>query len=66
MEELGLRVNMGKTNVMRCRVGAGSVIKSGKDPCGVCNEGVGSNSIKCTSCKAWIHKRCSDISGNCK
>ena len=23
MEEMGLRVNMGKTKVMRCRVGAG-------------------------------------------
>ena len=44
-------------------VSAGSVIKSGKDPCGVCNKGVGSISIKCISCKAWIHKRCSDISG---
>ena len=63
MEEMGLRVNIGKTKVMRCCVGAGSVIKSGKDPCGVCNKGVGSNSIKCTSCKAWIHKRCSGISG---
>ena len=28
---------------MRYRVGAGSVIKSGMDPCGVCNKGVGSN-----------------------
>ena len=32
MEEMGLRVNMGKTKVMRCRVGAGLVIKSGKNP----------------------------------
>ena len=48
---------------MRCRVGAGSVIKSGKDSCVACNKGVGSNSIKCTSCKAWIYKRCSGISG---
>ena len=39
------------------------MIKSGKDPCGVCNKGVGSNSIKFTSCKAWIHKRCRGISG---
>ena len=58
MEEKGLRVNMGKTKVMRCSVGAGQVIKSGKDPCGVCNKGEGSNSIKCISCNAWIHKRC--------
>ena len=63
MEEKGLRVNMGKTKVMRCSVGAGPVIKSGKDPCGVCSKGVGSNSIKCTSCNAWVHKRCSGVSG---
>ena len=60
MEEKGLRVNMGKTKVMRCSVGAGPVIKSGKDPCGVCSKGVGSNSIKCD---AWVHKRCSGVSG---
>ena len=48
---------------MRCRVGAGEVAKSGKCPCGICGKGVGSNSIKCTSCEAWIHKRCSGISG---
>ena len=28
MEEKGPRVNMGKTKVMRCRVGAGEVVKS--------------------------------------
>ena len=64
MEDRGLRVNMGKTKVMRCRVDAGQVQKSGKYPCGVCGKGVGSNSIKCTACNAWIHKRCSGVSGN--
>jgi len=63
MEEKGLRVNMGKTKVMRCRDGAGQVIKSGKYSCGICMKGVGSNSIKCTSCNTWIHKRCSGITG---
>ena len=24
---------------------------------------VGSNSIKCTSCSSWVHKRCSGVSG---
>ena len=52
MEEKGLRVNMGKTKVMRCRVGTGEVVKSGKFPCGVCRKGVGANSIKCTSCNS--------------
>ena len=45
MEEKGPRVNMGKTKVIRCRVGAGEVVKSGKFPCGVCRKGVGANSI---------------------
>ena len=39
MEDKGLRVNMGKTKVMRCRVGTGKVVKSGKYPCGVCGRG---------------------------
>ena len=64
MEDKGLRVNMGKTKVMRCRVGTGKVVKSGKYPCGVCGRGVGRNSIQCTSCKVWIHKRCSGIKGS--
>ena len=63
LEEKGLRVNMGKTKVMRCRDGAGQVKQSGKHPCGICKKGVGSNSIQCTSCNSWIHKRCSGISG---
>jgi hypothetical protein len=65
-EEKGLRVNVGKTKVMRCQDGAGQVGKSGKFPCGVCSKGVGSNSVECTSCHAWIHKRCSGISGKLK
>ena len=35
MEEIELRVNMGTTKVMRCRVGASLVIKSEKDLCGL-------------------------------
>jgi len=41
--------------VMRCRVGTGEVVKSGKFPCVVSRKGVGANSIKCTSCNSWIH-----------
>jgi len=66
MEEKGLRVNMGKTKVMRCRDGAGKVVKSGKYPCWVCSKWVGTNSIECTSYHAWIHKKCSDITGKQK
>ena len=37
--------------------------KSGKDPCGVCQKGVGSNAIFCGGCLCWIHKKCSGIKG---
>ena len=30
------------------------------DPCGVCGEWIGCNSIQCTKCQKWVH-RCSDV-----
>ena len=33
-------------------------------PCGVCSKGVGSNSLQCTSCQKWVHKKCSEIKGS--
>jgi len=54
---------MGKTKVMKCRDSKGQVENSGKWPCKICRKGVGANSIKCTSCNAWIHQRCSGLSG---
>ena len=56
-------MNIGKTKVMRCQVGIGLAKESGKYPCGMCRQGVGDNSIKCTACHRWVQKRCSDISG---
>src|SRR5208282_2199201 len=57
----GLKVNMGKTKVMNCMVVQGQAENSGKFSCGICNKGVGRNSIYCTKCKKWIHKKCSMI-----
>src|SRR3954464_8790390 len=34
--------------------------------CGVCRSGVGDNAILCTSCKKWIHKKCSRVVGRLK
>ena len=34
---------------------------SGKYPCAVCRKGVGKNSIFCSGCLFWVHKKCSDI-----
>ena len=33
-------------------------------PCGVCSKGVGSNSLQCTRCQKWVHKKCSGIKGS--
>ena len=62
LERKGLRVNVGKTKVMKCGVGLKKTVDSGKYPCGVCGKGVKSNSIQCTVCIKWVHKRCSGIS----
>ena len=32
-------------------------------PCGVCENGVGRNSIFCNFCNHWVHKSCSGIPG---
>ena len=37
----------------------GSVLKV--DPCGVCGERVGCNSIQCTECQRCVHLWCSDV-----
>jgi hypothetical protein len=63
MEGMGLRVNVGKTKVMRCGVRVGQAENSGKWPCGICKKGVAANSIQCTACRAWIHSRCSGVTG---
>ena len=56
-------VNMGKTKIMASGMNLDLLKKSGKDPCGVCQTGVGSNSIFCGGCLCWIHKKCSGIKG---
>jgi len=62
MEEKGLRVNVTKTKVMRCRKRNAQVENSGKWPCRICKKGVGTSSIRCTLCRGWVHRRCSGIS----
>jgi len=58
MEAKGLRVNLGKTKVMKCYNGGAEVVASGKYPCSVCKKGVGNNSIECSVCKKWVHYAC--------
>ena len=63
MEEKGLRVNMKKTKFMVSGAGLNVLKDSGKFPCAVCRKGVGANSICCSSCKFWVHKKCSGLRG---
>jgi len=32
--------------------------------CGVYSKGFHSNSLQCTSCQKWVHKKCSGIKGS--
>ena len=63
LEDKGLRVNAAKTKVMISSSEIRSGYEVGRRPCGVCRKGVGSNSIFCQSCKHWVHRKCSGISG---
>ena len=59
-----MRVNMNKTKVMINGERQKPVQKAAKWLCGVCGRGVGSNSIQCTSCHKWVHKKCRGIKGS--
>ena len=56
-----LRVNVGKKKIMVKAHNAPKPVETSKFPCGVCNNGVGSSSIKCHVCGFWVHKRCSNV-----
>ena len=64
LEGKGLKVNVGKSKVMVSSADAGETEKTGEYPCGVCYTGVGANSIRCTKCRSWVHRRCSGICGS--
>ena len=61
MESRGLKVNLGKTKILVSGKECESVVTSGEYPCGVCGRGVGNNSVLCTECGKWVHKRCSGL-----
>ena len=64
--EKGLKVNVGKTKVMRCSDELSVAKESGKFPCAICSKGVGSNSVCCAKCKIWVHKKCSGVKDRVK
>ena len=61
IKKMGLQVNMGKTKIMVTGLDMDLLKKFGKDPCGVCQKGVGSNAISWCGCLCWIHKKSYDI-----
>ena len=61
MEKKGLRVNAGKMKIMICGTPLDLLQSSGEFPCAVCRTGEGSNSIFCSGCKHWVHKKCSGL-----
>jgi len=65
LESKGMRVNLNKTKVMISGERQKVRQKAVRWPCiGVCSKGVGSNSLQCTSCQKWVHKKCSGIKGS--
>ena len=59
----GLKVNVKKTQVMLSTTSCDPAQDRGDHPCSICRKGVSANSIQCTACKHWVHKRCSGIRG---
>jgi len=64
VENRGMRVNMNKTKVMISGKQQKVTQKVAKWPFGVCHTGAGNNSIQCTSCQKWVHRKCSGIKGS--
>ena len=64
MERKGLKVSVKKTKGMTTNDSNSRPNLAAIDPCGVCRQRVGVNSIRCTACMCWVHKRCSKIRGS--
>ena len=58
MERKDLKVNVGKTKALSMPL---KLTIAAPDPCSFFSKGVGANSIKCTICKKWVHRRFSRL-----
>ena len=63
IKKMGLQVNMGKTKHMVSGLDLILLKKFGKDPCVVCQKGVGSNAISWGGSLCLKHKKCNGIKG---
>ena len=57
MESKGLRINKEITKMMVSGSSKEMPVQRCRYPCGVCGSEVGVNSILCTECGKWCHKR---------
>jgi len=60
----GMRVNKNKTRVVISGEWQKVTPKAVRLPCDVCGSGIRNNSIQCTSCQTWEHRKCSGITGS--
>ena len=57
-----MKINVNKTKAFYTRNFVRMQMR--KYPCSVCGKGVGRNSVQCTKCQHWVHKRCSGAHGS--
>ena len=63
LESKGLKVNMGKTKFMISGRDLHTLQTSGKYLCAACKKGFRKNSILCSGCSFWVHKKFFNIPG---
>jgi len=59
-----VKANMNRTKVLVSGESRKGVQNARRWPCGVCGRGVGRNSIQCTKCQKWVHKKCSGVTAS--
>ena len=63
LQEKEMKINVNKTKAFYIRRNFVRM-QMRKYPCSVCGKGVGRNSVQCTKCQHWVHKRCSGVHGS--
>jgi len=64
VDNRGMRVNTNKTKVVINGEWQKVTQKAVRCLCGVCGRGIANNSMHCTSCQKWVHRKCSGIEGS--
>ena len=60
-EGKGLKINLGKTKVMKSGSGGGVVVLAKIELCGVCGKRAKVNCVRCKTCKKLVHARCARV-----